>query len=201
MTVIRIRCERRPGVEAALADTSLRASSVYAPRTLTRPVHAPHRAALAEAASAASGKPSPISLPCGKRAERLLDGLSIIVVEDDDDARELVGIILSNAGASVQCAASAADGFRIIRAAIRPHLLISDIGMPVEDGYSLMRRIRALECSEGGDIPAIALSAFTRSEDRMAALRAGFTLHISKPVHPTALVAAAASLAALAMRP
>jgi CheY-like chemotaxis protein len=122
--------------------------------------------------------------------------LRILIVEDDDDTREMVSIIFFNAGALVESAASAADGYRVFYSD-HPQLLVSDIGMPDEDGYSLMRRIRALQCCEGGDIPAIALSAFTRPEDRMLALRAGFTLHISKPVAPPDLVAAVASVAAL----
>ena len=95
----------------------------------------------------------------------VLDGLRILVVEDNDDARDLVSFILAAAGASVEATASAADGFEALRSSL-PQVLVSDIGMPNEDGYSLMRRIRALQSKEGGDTPAIALSAFARVEDR-----------------------------------
>jgi CheY-like chemotaxis protein len=99
----------------------------------------------------------------------------------------------------VESVASAAAGFDAIRQN-RPQMLVSDIAMPDEDGYTLMRRVRALQCCEGGDVPAIALSAFTRPEDRMQALRAGFTMHLSKPVSPADLVWAMAQLAALMRR-
>jgi len=124
----------------------------------------------------------------------ILDGLRILVVEDNEDARDLVSFILAAAGASVEVTASAADGFEALRSSL-PQMLVSDIGMPNEDGYSLMRRIRALRSAEGGDTPAIALSAFARAEDRRRALAAGFTLHMAKPVGPADLVAAAATLA------
>jgi CheY-like chemotaxis protein len=76
----------------------------------------------------------------------------------------------------------------------RPHVLLSDIGMPDVDGYELMRRVRALGSSLGGRVPAIALTAFARSEDRTRALRAGFLQHVSKPVEPSELVATIASV-------
>lgn len=125
---------------------------------------------------------------------RSLFGLRILVVEDDADARELVRAVLIDAGAEVECAASVAEGFDALRH-FNPQLLVSDIAMPDEDGYSLMRRVRALRAAEGGTVPAIALSAFTRPEDRTNALAAGFTLHIGKPVFPNDLVDAAHRLA------
>jgi CheY-like chemotaxis protein len=97
------------------------------------------------------------------------------------------------AGAEVRSAASAALAFDAVRT-FRPELLVSDIGMPDEDGYSLMRRIRALGGSEGGSMPAIALTAYTRAEDRLKALTAGFTTHIGKPVNPADLVEAVVTL-------
>jgi CheY-like chemotaxis protein len=137
--------------------------------------------------------------PSRRSAAHALEGLRVVVVEDDDDGRELVRIILLNAGASVESVASAAAGFDAIRHN-RPQMLVSDIAMPEEDGYTLMRRVRALPCCEGGDVPAIALSAFTRPEDRMQSLRAGFTMHLGKPVCPADLVSAIAQLAALMRR-
>jgi CheY-like chemotaxis protein len=76
----------------------------------------------------------------------------------------------------------------------RPHVLVSDIGMPGMDGYELLRRVRALGEARGGRLPAIALTAFARSEDRTRALRAGFQVHVSKPVEPSELVATVASI-------
>jgi CheY-like chemotaxis protein len=165
---------------------------------MSRPELVPSRAVVLPdpAPAAPAGIPDSPPASSGTRTGRILQGVSILIVEDDDDAREMVSIILVNAGAAVECAASAAEGFQAAYAS-RPQLLVSDIGMPDEDGYSLMRRIRALQSGEGGDILAIALSAFTRPEDRMLALRAGFTIHIAKPVAPCDLVAAAASVAAL----
>lgn len=125
---------------------------------------------------------------------RLLSGLRVLVVEDDADARELVAAILEDAGATVEAAESAAAGFDAMKS-FRPQLLVSDISMPDEDGYSLIRRVRALGVTGGGDIPSIALTAHTRLEDRARALRAGFTLHMGKPVRPVDLVAAVRTLA------
>lgn len=127
----------------------------------------------------------------GPRPSSTLGGLRVLVVEDDDDARELVVTILEDAGAVVASADSAATGFDAVRT-FRPQLLVSDIGMPDEDGYSLMRRVRALGAV--GGIPSIALTAYTRAEDRAKALRAGFSLHMAKPIRPSELVAAIASL-------
>lgn len=144
-----------------------------------------------EYARAASASP-----PSSGRINRpgTLDGLKILVVEDDPDARELVTTILEDAGATVQGAESAAAGFERVLT-FRPQLLVSDIGMPGEDGYSLIRRVRALGAASGGSIPSIALTAYTRAEDRAKALGAGFTRHMGKPVSPVALVSAVKELA------
>jgi CheY-like chemotaxis protein len=130
----------------------------------------------------------------GQRGVNVLQGLRVLVVEDDPDARELVETILAEAGAVVQSAPSAASGFAAVRT-FHPQLIVSDIGMPDEDGYSLIRRVRALGEEEGGRVPSIALTAYTRAEDRAKALGAGFTLHMGKPVSPTALVSAVQHLA------
>jgi CheY-like chemotaxis protein len=126
--------------------------------------------------------------------DRSLAGLRILVIEDDTDARELLSAVLIEAGAVVECASSVATGYDAF-SRFNPDLLLSDIAMPEEDGYSLMRRVRALPPAEGGCVPAIALTAFTRSEDRIKALEAGFSLHMGKPVFPAALVRAAHTLA------
>jgi CheY-like chemotaxis protein len=139
-------------------------------------------------------KPPSGRLPgSGPRPSSTLGGLRVLVVEDDEDARELVVTVLEDAGAVVASADSAAAGFDAVRD-FQPQLLVSDIGMPGEDGYSLMRRVRALGVVAGGDIPSIALTAYTRAEDRAKALRAGFSLHMAKPIRPSDLVTAIASL-------
>jgi CheY-like chemotaxis protein len=148
-------------------------------------------------ASAPSGT-SPSATSSRQSSQRVagsLSGLRVLVVEDDPDARELVTAILEDAGAVVESAESAAMGFDAVRR-FHPQLLVSDIGMPDEDGYSLIRRVRALADDEGGTIPSIALTAYTRREDRDKAIGAGFTLHMGKPVSPLALVTAVRALAA-----
>ena len=121
-------------------------------------------------------------------AERLR-GIRILLVEDDDEARELLADVLAETGATVAQAASAADGMaRLV--AEPPHVLISDIGMPFEDGNSFLRRVRALPPERGGDVPAIALTAYARPEDRRATEDAGFQLHVVKPVRPDQLLTA-----------
>ncbi|MEO8181466.1 MAG: response regulator [Deltaproteobacteria bacterium] len=123
-----------------------------------------------------------------------LMGLRVLLVEDDPDARELVSAVLERAGADVQSEASADEGFDAMLS-FRPQLLVSDIAMPDQDGYSLVRRIRALDPRVGGEIPCLALTAFTRAVDRERALAAGFTAHLGKPVDPARLVATVGDLA------
>jgi CheY-like chemotaxis protein len=122
-----------------------------------------------------------------------LDGLKILVVDDEPDTRDLLKAGLGQCGAEVTAAASAAEAFEAIEKSA-PDLLISDIGMPGEDGYELMRRVRRLPPEAGGRVPAIALTAYARVEDRMHALRAGYQMHVPKPVELAELAAVAASL-------
>ncbi|MFP2924516.1 ATP-binding protein [Pyxidicoccus sp. 3LG] len=123
-----------------------------------------------------------------------LGGLSILVVDDEEDARELLCALLEDRGASVLLASSAREGLEVLRDR-RPDLLLSDIGMPGEDGYALIRQVRALVPEEGGHTPAVALTAFARPEDRTRALLEGYQAHCSKPVSSRELLAALASLA------
>ncbi len=123
---------------------------------------------------------------------RPLQGIRVLLVEDDDDTREILGVILSEEGASVVPAASAGEALVHLQAE-PPHVLISDIGMPFEDGYALLRRVRALPPERGGDVPAIALTAYTRREDARAAENAGFQLHVAKPIRPEQLLHAVRS--------
>jgi PAS domain S-box-containing protein len=123
-----------------------------------------------------------------------LRGLRILAVDDEADARQLVKRILSSCGATVETAASAADALEWLKMN-KPDVLITDIGMPGEDGYAVIRKVRQLGVEDGGNIPAIALTAFARSEDRRRAILSGFQMHMAKPIEPSELVAMVASLA------
>jgi CheY-like chemotaxis protein len=117
-------------------------------------------------------------------------------VDDDADIRALLIYTLEVCGAEVMAAASADEAISALTASSPPmDILISDIGMPDEDGYALLRRVRALEPENGGRIPAIALTAYARTQDRRAALLAGFQSHVAKPVEPAELIAVIANLA------
>lgn len=111
----------------------------------------------------------------------MLDQIRVLVVDDDDDARELTAYFLESSSLEVRTAASAADALSALDD-YSPHVILSDIGMPVEDGYALIRRIRALPAEEKKRIPAVAVTAFTRNEDSERALAEGFDVHMAKPV-------------------
>ncbi|MEP7308098.1 MAG: PAS domain S-box protein [Acidobacteriota bacterium] len=123
-----------------------------------------------------------------------LAGLKVLVVDDQLDARDLVRRILEDCEAEVFTAATATEALRLVEAH-KPDVLVSDIGLPEVDGYELLKRVRALGPERGGKVPAIALTAFARSEDRTRTLRAGFLVHVSKPVDPSELIATVASVA------
>jgi PAS domain S-box-containing protein len=134
--------------------------------------------------------------PDGSRAK--LDGLRVLVVDDEPDARSLLRHVLAECGAEVTLAGSAREAIEQLKA-FRPDILVSDIGMPGEDGYDLLRHVRALHSAT--ELPAAALTAFARAEDRKRALLAGFQTHVAKPVDPAELVAVVASLAGRTGRP
>jgi signal transduction histidine kinase len=166
-----------------------------------------------EAASAGEGQGSTftVTLPlvssqasAGGAPERpahppTLEGVSILVVDDEDDAREAMAVLLEQAGARVIAVSSAADAVERLERE-RPDMLVSDIAMPGEDGYELIRRIRAGPRGSGARIPAAALTAYATLEDRAKALRAGYDEHIPKPVDPTRLIAALSVLVEAARR-
>ena len=129
-------------------------------------------------------------------ASPTLEGLKILVVDDEADALELLSTILQNNGAEVIAVASVNQALTIIETATdrSPDVLVSDIGMPDEDGYSLISKLRQLEAQRGGKLPAIALTAYAGSDDRRQALLAGFQMHLTKPVDAAELVAVVASL-------
>ncbi|PPS44782.1 PAS domain S-box protein [Chroococcidiopsis sp. TS-821] len=122
-----------------------------------------------------------------------LDGARILVVDDEADTREFLTFMLAQYGAEAIAVNSAAAAIERLQS-FYPDVVLSDIGMPNEDGYSLIRRIQVLAASQGRQIPAIALTAYAREEDRQAAQSAGFQLHMSKPINPSELVSAIARL-------
>jgi signal transduction histidine kinase/CheY-like chemotaxis protein len=125
-----------------------------------------------------------------------LEGVKILVIDDEPDARHLVEQVLIQCGATVATAGSADEGLAAL-AERRPDIIISDIGMPGKDGYEFIHQVRRLDIADGGGTPAIALTAFARSEDRTKALLAGYQVHLSKPIAPGELVATIVGLAAV----
>jgi CheY-like chemotaxis protein len=123
-----------------------------------------------------------------------LSDLRVLLVDDEADSRDLLNLVLNSCGAIVTLANSAAEAFEAIKRE-KFDIVVSDIGMPEEDGFSLIRKIRELSNEEGGNVPAIALTAYARAEDRVRALRSGFQMHIAKPVENSELLAAVANLA------
>jgi PAS domain S-box-containing protein len=132
-------------------------------------------------------------LPAGDDCTDRLDGLRILVVDDEADTRELLKEGLQFCGAQVSVAGNAAEALDALKTT-SPDVLISDIGMPGVDGYDLIRQVRGLPGDRGGKIPAIALTAYTRTEDRLQSLRAGYDMHVPKPVELAELVAVAATV-------
>ena len=143
-----------------------------------------------------AAKPAIVYRRLESASSRLINlaGRRILVVDDEADARDLLAQILGQAGADVIVVGSADEALETLRR-WRPDVLVSDIGMPGDDGYVLIRKVRALGTAEGGQVRALALTAYARSEDRALALEAGFHTHIAKPVDPLELTALIAGLA------
>ncbi|PWT82714.1 MAG: hybrid sensor histidine kinase/response regulator [Acidobacteria bacterium] len=118
---------------------------------------------------------------------RLLDGVRILVVDDERDSRELMTAILTGCGSQVKCSESAAEALATFKE-WHPDVIVTDIGMPVEDGYSLLKKLRKLRSKRAKQIPAVALTAYATSEDRAHVLSAGFQMHLAKPIEPKSLV-------------
>jgi two-component system, chemotaxis family, CheB/CheR fusion protein len=132
----------------------------------------------------AADQPDPVEIevtPSEHSTSRIVQGLAVLVVDDDTDTLQALAEMLGQMGAAVETASTVREAMIRFRAR-RPSLLISDLSMPDEGGYGLIGRIRALEPSQGGDVPALALTALALEEDRRSALRAGFDAHVSKPV-------------------
>ena len=157
--------------------------------TVTLPTQVMHGSTYTEWKASAS-KRQPARLQFSKTE---LSGITVLVVDDERDARGLVKQVLEECGATVAIAESADEAFAMLQS-VKPDVLLSDIGMPGIDGYELLRRVRELGNEQGGRVPAIALSAFARSEDRARALRAGYLVHVAKPVEPYELVSIVANV-------
>ena len=151
-------------------------------------------AVLAAVPESAAPKPPLEPVPPASSLEPELEGLTVLVVDDNLDAREVVTEGLSRAGAHVIAAASSEEGLGLITRR-HPDVIVSDLGLPDEDGYSFMQHVRSLEPSEGGTTPAVALSAFALPAHRERALRSGYQMHLAKPAEQSELVTVCASLA------
>ncbi|MGH9850181.1 MAG: hybrid sensor histidine kinase/response regulator, partial [Blastocatellia bacterium] len=126
-----------------------------------------------------------------------LAGVRVVVVDDEEDAREMIATTLHDYGAQVQSASSGAEAIELLarrESGACPDVLVCDIGLPGEDGYAVLRRVRTLPIEQGGAIPAVAVTAYARVEDRLRALQAGFQMHVAKPVEPAELVTVLASV-------
>ena len=132
------------------------------------------------------------SLPEMETSDRL-DGLTILVVDDEPDTSELLKMMIEKSGARVTTASSADEGLSALRSS-RFDVIVSDIGMPRTDGYQFIQQVRDLPVERGSRIPALALTAYARTEDRLRAMRAGYQMHIAKPIEYTELVTLIASL-------
>lgn len=139
-------------------------------------------------------RPQRSERPATPLQARDLAGMRVLVVDDEPDARDLIHRILSDCNADVVTAGNAVEALAAFRLRT-PDVLVSDLGMPGVDGFELLARVRALGADHGGNVPALALTAFARSEDQLKALQAGFSTHISKPVEPTELIEAVAMMA------
>jgi PAS domain S-box-containing protein len=129
----------------------------------------------------------------GGAAMPSLTGLRVLAVDDEADATEVISAILSAAGAEVVTAGSVPEAIDLLERR-RPDVLISDIGMPNEDGYDLIRKVRARSSDKQKNIPAVALTAFARTQDRLKVLSAGYQMHVPKPIEPLELVTVIASV-------
>jgi two-component system CheB/CheR fusion protein len=150
---------------------------------------------LLEPKDSEAGTPTEPSRPETAELDRtMLEGVRLLVVEDDADAREMLVALFEQCGAKVSAAASAGDGMEALQRA-PPDVLVCDIGLPGEDGHEFIRKVRALDAERGGRIPALALTAYTGPDDSRKALAAGFDLYVPKPAAAPALVTKVAALA------
>jgi PAS domain S-box-containing protein len=186
LALVRHLVEAHGGTVAAESPGQGQGSTftIRLPRTMSLQGPLPEAVASAPGANALGAEP----------VQSPLQGLRVLVVDDDRDSLELAASILVKAGAETRACISASDGLAEFRA-WRPDVLISDIEMKAEDGYTFIRRVRSLDRSEGGKTPAIALTAYGRMEDRLRTLAAGFNMHVPKPVDPLELTTIVANAA------
>ena len=145
-----------------------------------------------EIENGSAAKPEGEGLPAS--FSHLLEGVRILVVDDEEDSRDLVSAILTRCGGKVKSCKSAAEALKTFRA-WKPDILVSDIGMPIEDGYTLIQKLRKQRLKLAREIPAIALTAYATDDDRARVLSAGFQVHIAKPIEPETLVKSIADAA------
>jgi CheY-like chemotaxis protein len=139
-------------------------------------------------AEASASQPGPVTETYEEpiTGPQKLAGLHVLLVDDEKDTLAMLKVILEQKQVKVTAASSASEALMMLESA-RPDVLVSDIGMPGEDGYELMRRIRKMDSSSGGAIPAVALTAYARDDDRQRSKDAGYQVHLSKPVEPQEL--------------
>jgi CheY-like chemotaxis protein len=178
---------------------SVRAQSAGEGRGSTFTVRLPIVAVCATAAEAAAARAAAQPVEQPEQPVPSLEGLSVLVVDDDEESRAIVAEYLTGQQAEVLMAASAKQAFDLLKRK-HVHVLIADIAMPGEDGYSLIQRIRASAPAERACIPAAALTSFARDEDRQHALQAGFQLHLAKPIDRRCLIEGVANLASMTPR-
>jgi CheY-like chemotaxis protein len=188
-------------VTLPITATAADSDQPAAPAATTLPGNGhPSATAHDNAAAAAADSSAPDALPMSRLRNGDLAGVRILLVDDAPDALDVLAAILRRAKADVTTAPSAADARRILQE-LRPHVLVSDIAMPDEDGFALIQSVRALSPELGGNIPAVALTAYAREEDRLKALGAGFQAHLAKPVEPDELITMLLSLASTVSPP
>ena len=155
-------------------------------------------AAATRGAEPSEAHPKPVHA-INQKVTSAVRGLRVLAVDDDPDARELISMLLAQADAEVRIAESAASALRIIDDWI-PNVVLCDIGMPEEDGYAFVHRLRRRSSERGGAIPAAALTAYALPADRLQILSSGYQMHLAKPIHPEELIAGVAALASLQNR-
>jgi len=184
---------RNAQIQARLISDALDVSHVAAGKTRldVRPFEGVVRTATT---MAASERPAQVEQPLWLDAAPWLGGVRVLVVDDHEDARQVVKAVLERCGATVAVAASAREALSIVPGE-KPDVVLSDVEMPGQSGYALLQQLRSLPAERGGQTPAVALTAHATAHDRVKLLRAGFQMHVPKPVQPAELATVVASLA------